>query len=267
MKKAHVSSPGHPQGRRGGRRRREVSTCSHPAQAQLIEETPPRPGPDWLDADGRPATPPRCDRQSYRREDIFSRLSRHAISRDGRRSSRTPSCCMRPASTAFSTGVDLSAGRRPEARPAGAARGSDCRWHRHPARPASMATSSWCPRDRTPRLLGQPVAMLIYRDFARYRCGRSVCCVSTTKWCVTVREAPIPSAALWRLALCAHRRRHAGRARTAIRPIKDTVIFAGFSGDEAAWPKPGDGDAMARGMTGRRAQIEDIDGAGADTRW
>ncbi|MFX6330843.1 hypothetical protein ABTF76_21555, partial [Acinetobacter baumannii] len=47
-------------------------------------------------------------------------------------------------------------------------------------------------------------------------------------------------------------------------PLKDTVIFAKFAGDQPAWPAAGEGDGMARGMAAATEIAAEIAAAGDD---
>lgn len=232
------------------------------AQAQLIE-TPPRPGPDWLKADGRP---------KYRLDAIAKVTGEKTFSRDYR--ARDLEGWPKEQSHAFLLhatrvdrvfdSVDLSL------------LGDDLKPDRLVLHedliadgivipvPGFYGDVFLVPKGQNPRLLGQPVAMLIYRDFARYDAAKRLLRFNDK----VVRygaEAPYSHPPHYGASRYVRIDGGTPDAEDRYSPYKDTVIFAGFNGDEAAWPKPGDGDAMARGMTTAEEIKKDIDSAGADT--
>ncbi|MDH7795433.1 MULTISPECIES: molybdopterin cofactor-binding domain-containing protein [unclassified Beijerinckia] len=240
----------------------EVSFLSS-AQAQLIE-TPPLPGPDWLKADGRP---------KYRLDAIAKVTGEKTFSRDYR--ARDLEGWPKEQSHAFLLhatkadrifeGVDLSL------------LGDDLKPDKlilhedlaadgivTPVPGGFYGDVFLVPKGQTARLLGQPVALLIYRDFARYDAAKRLLRFNDK----VVRygaQAPYSHPAHYGAARYVRIDGGNPDAEDRYSPFKDTVIFAGFNGDAPAWPKPGDGDAMARGMAAADEIKKDIDSAGPDT--
>lgn len=104
------------------------------------------------------------------------------------------------------------------------------------------------PPGETPRLLGQPVALLIYRDFARFDAARR-------------RLRFAPEVVRWGMATGYNTPANYGAARfvriagptpdapDVYAPMTGTTVYADFEGDTVAWP-PADqnGDASQRAM-------------------
>lgn len=119
------------------------------------------------------------------------------------------------------------------------------------------------PQGETPRLLGQPVAILIYADFPRFAAAKRALRFAEDVVQYGAETGPRPPA-------------HYGASRWVriegdtpdapdrFSPFEQSPIFAGFSGDEPAWPKAGDDGPFARGMAAAAAIAAEIDGAGAD---
>lgn len=144
----------------------KVSFLSAPAQAALIQ-TPPSPGPDWLKTDGRPkfrldaiakVTGEKTFARDYRARDLenWPKEQAHAFMLHATKADR------------IFEGIDLSL------------LGDDLKPDRlvlHEDLVADNITIPgegfygdvfFVPKGQTARLLGQPVALLIYHDFARY---------------------------------------------------------------------------------------------------
>lgn len=120
------------------------------------------------------------------------------------------------------------------------------------------------PRGRTPRLLGQPLALLIYQDFARYDAARR-------------RLRFAEGVVRWGAETGTNTPAHYGAARfvriggktpddpDVCSPLEGTTIYAGFDGDKVAWPAPAaDGDAAARAMWAAGEIEREIAGSGQD---
>jgi CO/xanthine dehydrogenase Mo-binding subunit len=120
------------------------------------------------------------------------------------------------------------------------------------------------PRGRTPRLLGQPLALLIYQDFARYDAARR-------------RLRFAEGVVRWGTETGTNTPAHYGAARfvriggktpddpDVCSPLEGTTIYAGFDGDKVAWPAPAaDGDAAARAMWAAGEIEREIAGSGQD---
>jgi CO/xanthine dehydrogenase Mo-binding subunit/aerobic-type carbon monoxide dehydrogenase small subunit (CoxS/CutS family) len=100
------------------------------------------------------------------------------------------------------------------------------------------------PRGETPRLLGQPVAMLIYRDFARYDAAKRKIRFDdgVVRFGATTGPRPPPHYGAARYV------RIEGAtpdARDEFSALEGTVIFGRFEGDNVIWPVA---DAHAGGM-------------------
>ena len=239
----------------------KVSFLSAPAQAALIQ-TPPSPGPDWLKADGRPkfrldaiakVTGEKTFARDYRARDLenWPKEQAHAFMLHATKADR------------IFEGIDLSL------------LGDDLKPDRlvlHEDLVADNITIPgegfygdvfFVPKGQTARLLGQPVALLIYHDFARYDAAKRLIRFDDT----VVRyggKAPYSHPAHYGAARYVRIDGGTPGADDRYSSLKDAVIYGGFAGDEPAWPAAGDGNAMARGMAAA-AQIEkEISNAGND---
>ena len=119
------------------------------------------------------------------------------------------------------------------------------------------------PKGETPRLLGQPVALLIYHDFARYDAAKRRIRFNDT----IVRygkQTPYNHPPHYGATRHVRIEGSSPDAPDEFSPCKDTIIYGKFAGDEVVWPAAGDGDAQARGMQAA-AQIErEVAAAGSD---
>jgi len=120
------------------------------------------------------------------------------------------------------------------------------------------------PRGRTPRLLGQPVALLIYRDFARFNAAKRRLRFATTvvRWgAETGTDTPANYSA--------DRFVRVGGATPqdddVYSPLAGTTVSGRFDGDAVVWPQadPG-GDAAARAMAAAGEIEAAIAAAGED---
>jgi CO/xanthine dehydrogenase Mo-binding subunit len=239
----------------------KVSFLAPPASGRLIE-TPPRPGPDWLGADGRPryrldaiakVTGAKTFTRDYRARDLdgWPKDQAHAFLIHATRADRT-----------FED-IDLSA------------LGEDLKPDRLVLHETLVADGLvvpdqdffgdvfLVPKGETPRLLGQPVALLIYRDFDRYNAAKRRIRFDDSVVRYGRETGP---AALANYGASRYVRVDGGspEAEDRYSPLKDAVIFAKFAGNEPAWPAPGEGDAMARGMAAASGIAADIAAAGSD---
>ncbi len=231
------------------------------AEAQLIE-TPPRPGPDWLNKGGKP---------KYRLDAIAKVTGEKTFSRDYR--ARDLEGWPKEQSHAFLlhatrtdlafTGIDLKV------------LGEDLKPDRMVLHedlaadgieipvPGFYGDVFLVPKGETARLLGQPVALLVYHDFARYDAAKRLVRFddSVVRYggkAASTTPGPYASARYVRI--------DGGdpSAEDRYSSLKDTVIRAGFKGDEPQWPAAGDGDAMARGMAAAAEIEREIAAAGDD---
>ena len=239
----------------------KVSLLAPSAEAALVQ-TPPRPGPDWLKPDGRPR---------YRLDAIAKVTGAKAFTRDYR--ARDLEGWPKEQSHAFLIhatkadrsfeGIDL------------AALGEDLKpdrvvLHENLVADGIVVPSQdffgdvfLVPKGQTPRLLGQPVALLIYRDFARYNAAKRRIRFDESVVRYGARTPYNPPA---HYGASRYVRIEGGspEAEDRFSPLKDTVIFAKFNGDEPAWPAAGEGDAMARGMAAAGEIAEGAASAGPD---
>jgi CO/xanthine dehydrogenase Mo-binding subunit len=239
----------------------KVSFLPSQAKAQLIE-TRPLPGPDWLKANGKPR---------YRIDAIAKVTGDKTFTRDYRSRDldgwpeNQAHACLIHATKADQTfqGIDLTL------------LGADLRpdriiFHedlvadgvRIPV-PDFYGDVFLVPRGETPRLLGQPVALLIYWDFARYDAAKRLLRFNDA----VVRygdKAPYSHPSHY--GAVRHVRIDGGtpEAEDRFSPLKDTVINGYFSGDEAIWPEVDDGNAMGQGMLAAAEIEREIDATEAD---
>ncbi|SEP34927.1 CO or xanthine dehydrogenase, Mo-binding subunit [Rhodospirillales bacterium URHD0017] len=121
------------------------------------------------------------------------------------------------------------------------------------------------PPGETPRLLGQPLALLVYRDFARCDAARR-------------RLRFAPEAVRWGAASGYNTPANYGAARFVriagptpqapdiYAPLSGTTIYADFKGDTVAWPSADQaGDASQRGMWAAGEIDRMIASAGSDS--
>lgn len=104
------------------------------------------------------------------------------------------------------------------------------------------------PPGETPRLLGQPVALLIYRDFARFAAARRKLRAADgiIRWGAVTGYKPPPHYGATRYT------RLAGPTPDALdvyAPLTGTTVFGSFEDDKLVWPAANkEGDASQRGM-------------------
>jgi CO/xanthine dehydrogenase Mo-binding subunit len=133
-----------------------------------------------------------------------------------------------------------------------------------PHRPAFYGDFFLVPKGATPRLLGQPVALLIYHDFARYDAAKRRMRFSdkAVRYGVVTGPKPPP---------------HYGAARFVrvqtddpgadgrYAPILDATIFGKFEGDTVLWPAADRGGSLpAKGMAAALDIEQEIASAGDD---
>jgi CO/xanthine dehydrogenase Mo-binding subunit len=239
----------------------KVSFLTSPIQARLIE-TPPLPGPDWLKADGRP---------KYRLDAIAKVTGAKTFSRDYRARDlegwpqQQAHAFLLHATKADQTydGIDLSA-LGEELKP------DRLVLHEDLVRdgiaipvPGFYGDVFLVPKGEVPRLLGQPVALLIYWDFARYDAAKRLLRFDDT----IVRygkKGPYTHPQHYGAARYVRIGGDTPDAEDRFSPFRDSVIYGGFAGDEPVWPAAGQGDGMARGMAAAAEIENDIAAAGED---
>ncbi|WP_342149660.1 xanthine dehydrogenase family protein molybdopterin-binding subunit [Methylorubrum sp. SB2] len=119
------------------------------------------------------------------------------------------------------------------------------------------------PKGETPRLLGQPVALLIYHDYPRYAAAKRT--LRFDEDVVRYGETTAYAAPA-----------HYGATRWVriegdgpegddrFSPYRDAPIFASFKGDAPAWPAAGTDGPFARGMAAADEIAAEIAAAGPD---
>ncbi|WP_421872554.1 xanthine dehydrogenase family protein molybdopterin-binding subunit [Nitratireductor rhodophyticola] len=238
-----------------------VSFLSRPAQARLVE-TAPRPGPDWLDTTGQPR---------YRLDAIAKVTGEKTFSRDYR--AQNLEGWPREQSHAFMIHA-TKADRRFEGIDL-AVLGDDLQPDRLVLHedlvddgiavpsPDFFGDVFLVPKGQTPRLLGQPVAILIYHDFARFDAAKR-----TVRFNDSVvlygDQTPYNSPAPYGAARYVRVGGDTPMAEDRYAPLKDAVIYGSFSGETVKWPAVGDKDASARGMAAAAGIERRIEGAGED---
>ncbi|WP_454818258.1 xanthine dehydrogenase family protein molybdopterin-binding subunit [Labrys neptuniae] len=239
----------------------KISFLGPTADARLIE-TPPRPGPDWLNGRGKPR---------YRLDAIAKVTGEKTFSRDYR--ARDLEGWPKEQSHAFllhATRTDL------------AFDGIDLKVLGEDLKPDRLVLYQdlvadgieipvpgfygdvfLVPKGQTARLLGQPVALLVYHDFARYDAAKRLTRFDDT---VVRYGGKAASTTPGPYASARYVRIDGGDpfAEDRYSSLKDTVIRAGFKGDEPQWPPAGNADAMARGMAAAAEIEREIAAAGDD---
>ena len=111
------------------------------------------------------------------------------------------------------------------------------------------------PQGETPRLLGQPVALLIYKDFARYDAAKRKIRLddSVVRYGAVTGPKPPPHYGAARYVRVEGPTQH---ARDEFSALEDAVILGGFAGDKVVWPAA---DARAGGMGKGMAMAAVID--------
>lgn len=229
-----------------------VSFLPSPAGARLVE-TPPRPGPDWIDPSGRPryrldalakVTGAKTFARDYRAVDLpgWPREQSHAFFIHATKADRS------------FEGLDL------------AALGEDLKPDRlvlHEdlvadgivtPHPDFFGDVFLVPKGETPRLLGQPVALLIYRDFALYDAAKRKIRFDDS---VVRYGAQTPYNQPPNYGAARYVRVDGGtpEAEDRYSALKDSTIYGKFAGEKVVWPDASPGDAMGRGMAAA-AEIE-----------
>ncbi|RFB80691.1 xanthine dehydrogenase family protein molybdopterin-binding subunit [Methylovirgula sp. 4M-Z18] len=239
----------------------KISYLATAAKADLIE-TPPRPGADWLKPTGKPkyrldaiakVTGQKTFTRDYRARDLagWPTQQSHALMLHATKVDRT------------FEGIDLRV-LKDDLRPDRVVLHEDlvADGIEIPV-PGFYGDVFFVPKGQTARLLGQPVAMLIYHDFARYDAAKRMLRFDDS----IVRfgdKAPLSTPAHYGAARYVRIDGGDPSANDQYSPFKETTIFTGFKGDDPQWPVAGDDTAMARGMLAA-AQIEkDIAAAGDD---
>ncbi len=239
----------------------KVSYLVASARAELIE-TPPRPGADWLKSNGKP---------KYRLDAIAKVTGEKTFARDYRaRNLEGWPAQQSHALLLHATNVDLAFDRVDLS-----ILGDDLKPDRLVLHedlvadgieipvPGFYGDVFLVPKGQTARLLGQPVALLIYHDFARYDAAKRTLRFDDR----IVRygdKAPRTTPAHYGAARFVRIDGGDPYAEDQYSPFKDTAIYTGFKGDDPQWPTAGDGDAKARGMAAAEQIEKDIAAAGDD---
>ncbi|MFC5395027.1 xanthine dehydrogenase family protein molybdopterin-binding subunit [Bosea vestrisii] len=240
----------------------KISLLPSATQAELIE-TPPRPGADWLSG-GKPkyrldaiakVTGGKTFTRDYRARDLdgWPKEQAHAFMLHATRVDRV------------FDGVDLAL-LGDELKPDRLVLQEDlvadgvampAPW------PGFYGDVFFVPKGQTARLLGQPVAMLIYHDFARYDAAKRKLRFNDK---VVRYGAEGASTTPGPYGAARYVRIDGGNpdAEDRYSALKDTTIRAGFKGTQPQWPAPGEGDAMARGMAAAAEIEREIANAGDD---
>ncbi|TPL32924.1 molybdopterin cofactor-binding domain-containing protein [Mesorhizobium sp. B2-4-6] len=238
-----------------------ISFLPSRAEAQLIE-TPPRPGPDWLNGHAKP---------KYRLDAMAKVTGEKAFTRDYR--ARDLEGWPKEQSHAFllhATRTDQAFARIDLK-----VLGDDLKPDRVVMHedlvadgveipvPGFYGDVFLVPKEQTARLLGQPVALLIYHDFARYDAAKRMVRFDDT---VVRYGGKAASTTPANYSATRYIRIDSGDpyAEDRFSSLKDTVIRAGFKGDDPQWPAAGNGDAMARGMAAALEIEREIATAGDD---
>lgn len=119
------------------------------------------------------------------------------------------------------------------------------------------------PKGATARLLGQPVAILIYHDYPRYAAAKRALRFSddVVRYGEATAYDPPPHYGATRWVRIEG---DAPEDEDRFSPFRDAPIFTGLKGDAPAWPEAGTAGASARGMAAAEAIAAEIAGAGAD---
>lgn len=216
----------------------KISLLSSATQAELIE-TPPRRGADWLAPGGKPkyrldaiakVTGGKTFTRDYRARDLegWPKEQAHAFMLNATRVDRV------------FDGVDLGL-LGDELKPDRLVLHKDlvadgvampAPW------PGFYGDVFFVPKGQTARLLGQPVAMLIYHDFARYDAAKRKLRFNDK---VVRYGAKGPSTTPGPYGAARYVRIDGGSpdAEDRYSALKDTTIRTGFKGNEPQWPTPG----------------------------
>jgi len=133
-----------------------------------------------------------------------------------------------------------------------------------PHRPTFYGDVFLVPKGETPRLLGQPVALLIYRDFARYDAAKRRLRFNdkVVRYGAVTGPKPPPH---YGAARFVRLQKDKPEPHGRYSPILDATIFGKFEGDEVVWPAPdGAGNPAAKGMAATLDIEREIGAAGDD---
>lgn len=119
------------------------------------------------------------------------------------------------------------------------------------------------PKGETPRLLGQPVALLIYHDYPRFAAAKRALRFNdeVVRYGEAAAYARLPHYGATRWVRIEG---ESPEAEDRFSPFRDAPIFTGFEGDEPAWPAVGTDGPAPRGMAAAQAIADEIDAAGDD---
>ncbi len=116
-----------------------------------------------------------------------------------------------------------------------------------PPTPEFYGDTLLVPHGATPRLLGQPVALLIYYDFDRFNAARALCRANRD----LIRygeETPFNPPPHYGAARYIRVFDDAPDAPDKFSAFQDAIIYGGFEGDRVVWPSEEGADETARGM-------------------
>ena len=133
-----------------------------------------------------------------------------------------------------------------------------------PHRPTFYGDVFLVPKGETPRLLGQPVALLIYRDFARYDAAKRRLRFNSkvVRYGAVTGPKPPPH---YGAARFVRLQKDEPEPDGRYSPILDATIFGKFEGDEVVWPAPDSaGNPAAKGMAATLHIEREIGAAGDD---
>jgi CO/xanthine dehydrogenase Mo-binding subunit len=133
-----------------------------------------------------------------------------------------------------------------------------------PHRPTFYGDVFLVPKGETPRLLGQPVALLIYRDFARYDAAKRRLRFNgkVVRYGAVTGPKPPPH---YGAARFVRLQKDEPEPDGRYSPILDATIFGKFEGDEVVWPAPDSaGNPAAKGMAATLDIEREIGAAGDD---
>ncbi|MGX8009694.1 xanthine dehydrogenase family protein molybdopterin-binding subunit [Mesorhizobium sp. ORM8.1] len=240
----------------------KIGFLGRPASAAPIVDSPGRP-PNWIGPDGRPrfrmdavakVTGDKTFTRDFRARDIagWPQQQSHAFLMRGTR-----------ADAPFD-GLDLSLlgeDLRPDRLIVGEDLARDGLAPPETTAPGFYGDMFLVPKGRVPRLIGQPVALLIYKDFARFdaakrlvRFGKGI-----VRWGALGGYETPPHYGASRFV------RIGGATSDGTAPLEGTTIYGSFERDQVVWPKPDQSsDAEARAMWAAGEIEREITAAGDD---
>lgn len=238
-----------------------VAFLAPPARARLLQAAP-KPGPDWITPEGRPryrldaiakVTGSKAFTRDYRAVDMpgWPREQAHAFMIHATKADRS------------FEGIDLS-GLGEALQPDRIVLHEDLAAAGiSPPDPDFFGNLFFVPKGQTPQLLGQPVAMLIYHDFARYDAAKRTLRFddSIVRYGEKTPYNQPPHYGAMRYV-----RIDGGDpdAEDRYSALKEAVIPGSYAGQDVVWPQAGEADAKGRGMAAAAAIEGEIAAAGSD---